>query len=803
MTQEERESEYGAGLLSQQAQLSSLLHLVRGVIWEADLEQGVNTFVSDQITQILGYTPEEWCQPGFWEDHIEAQDRQRVLDATEVGLRSGSAYELEYRMKSAGGRVVWLRDMVTPVKIGDVQRVAGLMVDITRQKEAEERLNDSRLRLSQIIEASPVGMVLTREADWQVLETNEATLQIINCPRDVFMGDEEDYIPWVHVEDRARMAEELNRLEGAPLRDFPTRLRRRTTGEEREVLLGAQRIRVQGQDCLLVTVQDVTERRRREREAERRRAEAEHELMTRKRRFKALAHHSADLLGVIDERGQLHYASHELAQVLRAMGAEVPEDTQEMNAEGVKLPVGNHEVERLLRHARQLPPGQSLRGQGAYGPEGAARWYDWTVTNQLDHPDLQGLVLSARDVTEQRLANQALEESRRTFEALFERSPDAIMLVAFDGDMPILKCNQAAERMNGYGPGELQGQSTYVTLPQAERPQLIKNDNREFKSRLQREPRLQFEAVHERKDGSHYPVEINLALIELDGRQAILSIERDISERRASEAALRSAQNQLIASEKLASLGRLTAGLAHEINTPLAAVMNNLHHSRELALEYRSSLSAPEVTAEDHAEIASELIGTLELASATASRIGEFIRSVRSHTRDTTSPQCEFEPADQISTTLLMLGHETRASGAAVNFEIEGSGANLKLRGEPGRFNQVVTNLTVNALQACEDQPVRQVTLRLRRRGRWVELQVADTGSGVNPAHQGQLFEPLFTTKAQGTGLGLPLVRDIMQGHFGGTLECTSSVPGHTVFTARFAALDSLEASQTSEPAEN
>ncbi len=90
------------------------------------------------------------------------------------------------------------------------------------------------------------------------------------------------------------------------------------------------------------------------------------------------------------------------------------------------------------------------------------------------------------------------------------------------------------------------------------------------------------ETMHRRKDGSEFPVEIHLAFVWVHGREMLMSLERDITERYAATEALRVSQSQLLASEKLASLGRLTAGLAHEINTPLAATMNSLYEAERL-----------------------------------------------------------------------------------------------------------------------------------------------------------------------------------------------------------------------------
>jgi len=276
------------------------------------------------------------------------------------------------------------------------------------------------------------------------------------------------------------------------------------------------------------------------------------------------------------------------------------------------------------------------------------------------------------------------------------------------------------------------------------------------------------------------PVRENGHLVALGG------VMMDVTEQTEAQAALESSEQRARSSEKLASLGRLTAGLAHEINTPLAATMNYLRVAQSLAGEYQESIGTPGVTDDDHREIAAELLVNLTEAQKTAGRIGEFIRQMRGHTRDTVNGVTEFDPQRMAQDALIMLAHEAR--DASVTLDLQPAPQRLELRGEPGRFTQVITNLVVNAIHAC-DSRVDGGEVRVSFTGEDpLLMHVQDNGSGIGAEVLAQIFEPMFTTKGvgKGTGLGLSIIQDIMKGQFGGEITVQTTPGEGSTFTAAF-----------------
>ena len=252
-------------------------------------------------------------------------------------------------------------------------------------------------------------------------------------------------------------------------------------------------------------------------------------------------------------------------------------------------------------------------------------------------------------------------------------------------------------------------------------------------------------------------------------------------------AALRENQEKLLLAESMASLGRLTAGMAHEMNTPLAAVRAALGELLLLIDEYKASIDAPDVNVQDHHEIAKEMLSSAKLADSAAQRVAGFVRSIKAETRDLSSQDHRrFDAVQVIRDALLLLNHAARNANCTIDLQAERP--SMQLFGSPGRFVQIVTNLVTNAIDASVDKGGGPVTLLLTGTDGALELRVADRGTGIAPENMEKIFEPMYTSKpfGVGTGLGLPIVRDLTTGHFNGTVELESVVGSGTTFVLTF-----------------
>jgi PAS domain S-box-containing protein len=264
------------------------------------------------------------------------------------------------------------------------------------------------------------------------------------------------------------------------------------------------------------------------------------------------------------------------------------------------------------------------------------------------------------------------------------------------------------------------------------------------------------------------------------------------SEREA-HAALKQAQSQLVQSEKLASLGLIVAGVAHEINNPIAFVTNNVavlgRDVNEICDLVGLYEQADDVIGAQRAELASQIHafrdrvdmtytlanidGLLQRSRDGLRRIQQIVSHLRLFAHLDEGDVNEADLNDGIeSTAAIIVGH-ARKKSIRLEKELEPL---PPVTCNAARINQVVMNLLTNAIDACDDGGV--VTIRTGVDPDGVRLEVADNGCGIDPEARGRIFDPFFTTKpvGQGTGLGLSISYGIVKDH-GGTIE-VESTPG-------------------------
>jgi signal transduction histidine kinase len=223
----------------------------------------------------------------------------------------------------------------------------------------------------------------------------------------------------------------------------------------------------------------------------------------------------------------------------------------------------------------------------------------------------------------------------------------------------------------------------------------------------------------------------------------------------------------------MASLGRLTAGIAHEMNTPLAVVRTSLKELEELVDEYNKSIENPQVLPEDHRSIAQDMQKNLKLAEHAAERSAGFIKGIKAQTTNmNTSNSQVFNVADVILDALSVLDFALKKGNCKLTTNYDNS---VKLYGDPKRFVQVITNLVINSIDACKPNGG-NISIALENNGdSFARLTVQDTGCGISEEILSKIFDPMFTTKpfGEGTGLGLSIVHDLVY-EFKGSINVES-----------------------------
>lgn len=253
------------------------------------------------------------------------------------------------------------------------------------------------------------------------------------------------------------------------------------------------------------------------------------------------------------------------------------------------------------------------------------------------------------------------------------------------------------------------------------------------------------------------------------------TLERRVEERTRQ---LRDTQDQLIQSEKLRSLGKMAAGVAHEINNPLTTILINAH----LLLE-RSEDGAPGREA-------------LTLIADETARCAQIVRGLLDFGRQTPSLSESCDINDVIERTVQLLEKQASVRNIRIVKNLDRSLPLLQV--DKNKFQQVFSNLTFNACEAMPGGGMLAVTSRLSRDGTEIEVAFADTGGGIAPDHLPKIFDPFFTTKSLGTGLGLAVSYGIIRQR-GGTIDVQSEVGRGATFTVRIPLESGVEKSEQSE----
>lgn len=344
------------------------------------------------------------------------------------------------------------------------------------------------------------------------------------------------------------------------------------------------------------------------------------------------------------------------------------------------------------------------------------------------------------------------------FEMLLDNFPDMIHSVSDDGK--IVYTNKKAEALLGYPRDELIG----MNVKQIYAKEILTALENGFQD-LKKKGDKQVESLLQAKNGTKIPVEIRSFSIYDDEGSFIrtFSILRDIRE-------IKELQQSLIHAGRLAAIGELSAGVAHDINNPLMVIIFSI------SMMLRG-LSAPEPDPQkNHPRIKSMAEEALK-ASKSIQKLSEHLRNFSRGISEKHEP---INLHDALNDSAFLAGNKIIASGTRLKINIPKD--SCYTHGSPNQIEQVFMNLISNACDAMKDSPVRDLTITVsetvhQQIPAW-RIEVADTGSGISPENQKNIFQSFFTTKEKGsgTGLGLSISRGIVNEHKGEI--SVSSQPG-------------------------
>jgi len=353
----------------------------------------------------------------------------------------------------------------------------------------------------------------------------------------------------------------------------------------------------------------------------------------------------------------------------------------------------------------------------------------------------------------------ALRRSEALSRAFLASASESI--VATDATGRIVLLNARAETMFGYTRAELIGQPVELLIPKRLRERHVAHRATYMAAPRVRSMGQGLDLIGLRKDGSEFPVEVSLSFVQTDEGTSAIAFITDISERVALQRAARQA-------DKLAALGTLSAGIAHEINNPIGIITSRVE---VMLLEAEGG------------ELPAELRKDLDVILRHARRVASITQALLSFAR--LSPGNR-EPVslNRVAEEMVHLAQKDM-SRARVDVTLKLDENLPGISADANAIGQVLLNLLTNALRAMPDGGEITIETSHLPATRSVRLLVRDNGSGIPPEILPRIFDPFFTTKPDGTGLGLSISHGIVHEHHG-TVDVNSEVGKGTTFTLTF-----------------
>ena len=551
-----------------QQRFSDLVNSVEGIVWEADAETFVFSFVSDQAERVLGYPKESWLnEPTFWKDHLHPQDRDWVVQSWGQAKGKKRNQDFEYRMIAGDGRVVWLRDLVTVVvENGHATRLRGVMIDITARKRAEEAARRSETELRDVINTVPANA-------WSA--STDGAVDFVNQRWQEFTGlPPEDALGWkwetaVHPDDRSGFVNEWHAaLKNGQAMDSEVRVRR-GDGEYRWLFIRNVPVRDELGNIRkwYGTGIDIEDRKR---------------AADTLRQTEAILSQAQRLarIGVWVTRSPMipEYWSQTAFEIFGIDPAEGPPK----NLQEFMLHVHPEDRERVLRETDVLETGSVFECKyRIVRPDGAIRVIREVGSPVQESGGAQRFVGAWMDITEQEEMTRelqrreaALQDSEEQWRATFESNPTMYFMVDEAGT--ILSVNPFGAEQLGYGVSELVGQPVLNVFVEPDRAAILAHANDCFQQ-LGRTRR--WEARKIRKDGTMLWVRETANAVLLKKHPVLLVVCEDITEQKRAEEALHVAMS---ARMRLAAFrAELGSVLAHQED-----LKGTLHHCAEAMVRH-------------------------------------------------------------------------------------------------------------------------------------------------------------------------------------------------------------------------
>lgn len=714
-------------LAKSEAKYRSLIETAGAGVTTIDLK-GELVLVNEALCNILGYSQEELLGKNF-ADFLHPDDAAGILDWFSRGLKGEREKpKLEFRAIHKEGHSIWCYS--SPTAIVHEHNTIGfnaIIYDIAERKRMEEALRRSEEKLRLYLDNSPDAIYIM-DANAAFLYGNKTAEKFAGYLKEELIGKSFLELSLLSEEDLLKAARLFEfSLAGKPTGPDELELIRKD-GSRVFVEISTYPSREGGKLEIIGIARDITERRR-----------AEEDL-----RLKSNAIENAiSAIAMSDMTGRITYVNK---ACMRLWGAS---NYDELIGKPYWILLEPKEVGIATEIARVMMEKHvwqgELTGRNKEGKELSVLVSSGIVTDEKGNPI--HTVSSFVDITERIKAEEALRRSEEKLRLMFESITDGIVVTNLNG--VIIEANEGAAQIGGFGSREgILGRSAFELIAPRHHEEAAVN----MQKTLEQGSVTNMEYTLVRADGSEYPGELSAAVLEDASGNPVgfVGIIRDITERKRAEEEKKKMEEQLRLAGRLAAVGELAAGVAHELNNPLAAIQGYAqllassgdmegHTKKDIEVIYREALRASKITQ-------------------------NLLSFARRH-----EPEKNLISLNEVlEKTIELHAHQMKVNN--IELEVELAPDLPKTMADFHQMQQVFVNLINNAEQAMvETHGKGRLVIRTQKTDGMIQVSFKDNGPGISEENMKRVFDPFFTTKevGKGTGLGLSICYGIVEAHGG------------------------------------
>ncbi|HYN61315.1 MAG TPA: PAS domain S-box protein, partial [Rubrivivax sp.] len=736
-------------LRKSEASYRAIFEATEDAIFVHDWDSGAIVDVNPKACSNYGYTPQELKRLKLADvsSNEPPYDVRHALQHMQQA-KLGRCPPFEWRRRSKDGSLHWDEVRLKAVQIDGRQHVLAFTREITEHKAALAALRSSEEQYRAAFDGSSDAMVLWNR-DVRIVDVNQAFERLYGYRREEVLDrgfgsriPEEGIAARVALIQQALVGREgLLETQGV-----------RKDGGVFDVELRYLPIRYGGEPHVLGVGRHITERRR-----------AEAALRDSEAQYRAIFNASADALVLRDADFRIVDVNATYERMSGMPHAEVLGQDRVIANPAEAAP----HIREL--HRRALA-GETVELEVPLLHRDGTRYQIELRGVPIHHRGQPHVLYIGRDITERQRAEQALRDSEEQYRAIFNASADALLLR--DSENRAVEVNPAYLGLSGYSRDEVLGATRVLTQSDA----LLQRKYRQQHERALAGETLRFEVQATRKDGTRFSAEVRGVPVAYHGQPHVLYAARDITERRAAEAEREQLEGQLRQAQKMEAIGQLTGGIAHDFNNILTSIIGYLVLGQERAARLGDE----------------RLRGQLDKAHLAAQHARELIAQMLAFARRQRGERRVLPLAPLVRQTLQLL-RSTLPTSVAVNAVLPSDDSGARVAADAVQLEQVLFNLCINARDAIGASGLIKVRLRegsgtftcasCRAQlplANWVELSVADNGSGIDGGTLERMFEPFFSTKevGRGSGMGLAMVHGIVHDHGGHVVVETAPQSG-------------------------